>query len=267
MSTLADQQQALLEALFAWPPQEAAAQLQAHATGVGAHPQRGLRAYQANGHMLAERALLAVYAVLAQLLGPQSFADLARAFWHCHPPLRGDVAQWGEALAGFIANSVQLQDAPYLPDVARAEWALHRCATAANRDADLGTLVLLTTQDPQTLRLALAPGLTTLCSAWPLASLLLAHREGQPALADVAVQLQDRVAQDVVVWRAGLQPRLRQALPGEVALLSGLLSGLALEPALDAAPALDFSHWLPLAVQSGLVLGANHAESQVFETR
>ena len=257
MSTLAEQQQALLEALFAWPSQQAARQLQAHATGVGAHPNRGLQAYQANGHMLAERALLAAYPVLAQMLGPQSFADLARAFWHAHPPLRGDVAQWGAALAEYVAGSVQLQDAPYLPDVARAEWALQGCATAANRNADLGTLVLLTTEDPKALRLELAPGLAAMRSDWPLASLLLAHREGQPALADVAEQLQDRIAQDVVVWRAGLQPRLRQALPGEVALLHGLLSGRPLEPALDAAPALDFSQWLPLAVQSGLVLGAS----------
>jgi hypothetical protein len=266
MSTLAAQQQALLEALFAWPPQEAAHQLQAHARGVGASPQRGLQAYQANGHMLAERALHAAYPVLAQLLGQDSFADLARAFWHARPPLRGDVAQWGEALPEFVARSAQLQDAPYLPDVARAEWALHDCATAANRDAALDTLALLTTEDPQTLRLRWAPGLVVLSSDWPLASLLLAHREGYPAMAEVALQLQNRVAQEVVVWRAGLQPRLRQALPGEAALLRGLQSGLALEPALEAAQALDFSHWLPLAVQTGLVLGAARPGSSGLES-
>jgi hypothetical protein len=70
------------------------------------------------------------------------------------------------------------------------------------------------------------------------------------------VQLQKRQAQDLVVWREGLQPKLRHALTGETSLLSALQSGLALEPALDAAPGLDFSIWLPLAVQTGLVLGA-----------
>jgi hypothetical protein len=266
MSTLAHQQQALLEALFAWPPQEAARQLQVHATGVGTQPQRGLQVYQANGHMLAERALQATYPVLAQLLGQASFADLARAFWHVHPPRHGDVAQWGEALAEFVSNSVQLQDVPYLPDVVRAEWALHGCATAANREATLGTLALLTTHDPQALTLRLAPGLATLCSAWPLASLLLAHRDGYPALASVAQQMQDRVAQDVVVWRDGLQPRLRQALPGEAALLRGLLAGMALEPALEAASGLDFSLWLPLAVPTGLVLGVDLLLSPALDT-
>ncbi|NVO05927.1 MAG: putative DNA-binding domain-containing protein [Rhodoferax sp.] len=256
MSTLATQQQALLEALFAWPPQDAAQRLRSHAQGVGASPQRGLLAYQANGHMLAERALRAAYPVLAQMLGDASFADLARAFWHTCPPLLGDVAQWGQALDDFVGSSAQLQDVPYLADVARAEWALHRAATLADCDADLPTLALLTGTDPQTLVLELAPGATPLVSDWPLASLLLAHLEGQPSFAEVGELLQRRVAQDVVVWRAGLQPRLRQALPGECALLQALQSGMALEPAVGAADALDFSQWLPLAVQTGLVLGA-----------
>jgi hypothetical protein len=267
MSTLAAQQQALLEALFAWPAQDAARRLAHYADGVGASPQRGLQAYQANGHMLAERALRAAYPVLAHMLGDESFADLARAFWHAQPPLRGDMAQWGQALADFMGSSAQLQDVPYLPDVARAEWALHAAATLANRVADLGTLALLTTEDPQTLALDLAPGVWLLSSAWPLASLLLSHLEGQPPLADVGAQLQQQLAQDVVVWRAGLQPRLRQALPGELDLLRALQSGVALEPAVDSAASLDFSVWLPLAVQTGLVLGAHRISTEPQESQ
>jgi hypothetical protein len=255
MNTLATQQQALLDALFDWPGHDAAVRLALHAAGVGSQAGRGFRAYQTNGHMLAERALGAAYPVLQQMLGEESFADLARAFWHAHPPVRGDIAQWGQALAGFVAGSEQLQDVPYLPDVALAEWALHRCATAPDRDAKLGTLVLLTTQDALGLQLLLAPGVATMRSNWPLASLLLAHLEGEPSLQTVSAELRSHMAQDIVVWRSGFQPRLRRALPGEVVLLNGLLSGLALEPALAGATGLDFSQWLPLAVQTGLVLG------------
>lgn len=261
MSTLAAQQQALLEALFAWPRQDAVRALDGYASGVGNTPDRGLKVYQANGHLLAERALRAAYPVLVQLLGDESFADLARAFWHAEPPLRGDMAEWGGALADFLHGSEQLLDAPYVSDVARAEWALHQAATQADRDADLSTLALLTTEDPQTLMLDLAAGLHTLASPWPLASLLLAHLEGQPTLAEVGAQLTQHVAQDLVIWRAGLQPRLRQALPGELALLHGLQSGRTLASAVDAAESLDFSQWLPLAVQTGLVLGASRMPS------
>ena len=254
MNALAEQQQALLDALFAWPSQEASQRLSTYAGGVGASPKRGLQAYQANGHMLAERALRAAYPVLAQMLGDASFADLARAFWHAHPPLRGDITQWGQALTDFVFGSAQLQDVPYLPDVARAEWALHGCATLPDRDADLGTLALLTSEDPQCLSLELAPGLATLSSAWPLASLVLAHREGQPTVAEAGALLRAQVAQDVVIWRSGWQPQLRLALPGELVLLRTLQFGAALGPAVDASAGLDFAQWLPLAVQTGLVL-------------
>ena len=260
MNSLARQQQALLAALLDSPPQPAIRKLRDFACGVGSHSERGLKVYQANGHVLAERALRAAYPVLEQMLGKESFAELARAFWHAYPPVQGDIAAWGAQLADFVGQSAQLRDEAYLPDVAKAEWALHLCASAPDRDPDLASLSLLTTEDPQTLRLVLAPGLATIASVWPLASLMLAHLDRNPPLEELGQQLRNPVPQDVVIWRAGLQPRLRLAMAGEVNLLDALHAGIALEPALVAAPALDFSHWLPMAVQTGLVLGANHVQ-------
>jgi hypothetical protein len=256
VSALAAQQQALLDALFAWPSPEASQRLLLQARSLGGPAGRGLKAYQSNGHLLAQRALQATYPVLAQMLGRESFADLARAFWHAHPPQRGDLAHWGDALAEFVRASGQLRGEPYLPDVALAEWDLHRCLSAADREADLATLVLLTREDPHTLTLDLAPGLATLTSPWPLASLLLAHLEGQPPLAQVGEQLKSRTAQTVVIWRCAYQPKLRLALEGERPVLLALQAGQDLASALQASAELDFSQWLPLAVQTGLVLGA-----------
>ena len=62
------------------------------------------------------------------------------------------------------------------------------------------------------------------------------------------------VAQDVVVWRAGLKPRFRLAVDGEVGAVMALLRGESLDQALSLAPQLDFALWLPMAVQSGLLL-------------
>jgi hypothetical protein len=205
--------------------------------------------------MLAERALTAAYPVVAQLVGAESFGDLARALWHAHPPVHGDLTQWGDALPGFLLVSAQLQDVPYVSDVARAEWALHCAATAADQPADPASLALLTTQDPGELQLVLAPGCFVAVSAWPLASLLSAHLQGEPSLAEVGVELGAGLSQDVVVWREGLRARVRQALPGEAACLQSLLEGQALAQALDSAPQLDFSNWFPMAIQTALVLG------------
>jgi hypothetical protein len=251
VSGLARQQQVLLDALLAWPADDAIKIIAAYAHDPGG---RGLKAYQTNGHMLAQRALQAAYPVVAQLLGEESSADLARALWHAQPPLHGDIACWGEGLAAFLQSSAQVQDEPYLADVARAEWALHQCAGAPDSPADLSTLTLLTTHDPSQLRFALVGGCAVIRSAWPIASILGAHLEDSPTLQEAGAQLRAGVAQDAVVWRAGLHPRVRQAMPGEADCLQALLRGDALAEALDQAPALDFGQWLPLAVQNGLVL-------------
>ena len=265
MTPLALQQQALLDALFFWPADSAMKNIAAYAQDAGA---RGLKAYQTNGHALAERALQAAYPVVAQLLGEESMADLARALWHAHPPTCGDAAQWGGALAEFVRHSAQLQDEPYLADVAAAEWALHTCATApdAPQDAqpDVASFALLAEHDPGALALQLAPGTAAVCSAWPVADIVLAHQAlhtaavaiAPPTLAQVGQKLRDGVAQEAVIWREQLAPRLRPALPGEAALLGMLLAGKSLGEALEDSPALDFGAWFPLAVQTGLVLGA-----------
>jgi hypothetical protein len=248
---LARQQQMLLDALLTWPADNAMKIVAAHAMDARA---RGLKAYQTNGHALAERALQGAYPVLAQLLGAESFADLARALWHAQPPTRGDVAHWGEGLATFLAQDPQLQNEPYLGDVARAEWALHRCASAADAAPDLASLARLSSEDPDGLILALAPGCAVLRSAWPVAAILGAHTEGTPSLAEAGALLRAGVAQDVLVWREGLRPRSRATLAGEADLLDALQQGAGLGPALDRAATLDFGQWLPLAVQTGLVL-------------
>lgn len=206
---------------------------------------------------MAERALRSAYPVVAQLLGEDSFPDLARALWHAHPPVRGDVAWWGVHLPAFLAGSADLADEPYLPDVATVEWALHRCATAPDALADLGTFSLLATTEPTQLQLQLAPGSAVFSSVWPVASIMSAHLDQTPSFAEVGALLRVPVAQSTLVWRAGLRPRARLAAAGEVALLGAVLANQSLGHALAECGELDFAVWLPMAVQSGLVLGVH----------
>jgi hypothetical protein len=106
------------------------------------------------------------------------------------------------------------------------------------------------------LHLSLAPGCAVVRSAWPVASIVGAHLDGSPSLQEAGAQLRRGEAQDAVVWRAGLRPCVRLAVAGEAEALQSLLQGQSLAAALDAATALDFGQWLPMAVQGGLVLGA-----------
>jgi hypothetical protein len=255
VNTLAHQQTALLDALFTRP--DAGRTTAPAGTGLplfrGA---RGLHAYRANGHAQAERSLLATYPVLAQLLGSESFTRLARDFWHHHAPVQGDLAQWGGDLPAFLHSNAQLTAEPYLSDVARVEWALHRCALAADHPADTGSLVLLTTVDPAVLTLRLASGLAVVTSVYPIASIVTAHLDGSPTLEQAGQSLRDGIAETAVVWRQGYRPRVAACSAAEAAMLVQLLAGFKLLSALENAQGLDFGEWLPRAVQSGMVIGA-----------
>lgn len=270
---LQEQQQVLLHALFARPRSDTAAQarqaLDAMLDTQGEQSGRGLMAYAANGHALAERTLLTAYPVIAALLDGDNFAALARDLWHRHPPNRGDLAHWGNALPDLLANSAQLADTPYLADVARTEWAMHCAAGAADAPPDLSSFARLASEDPEGLALTLAPGTTVIRSRHPVATLVLAHLHQPPSLAEAASRLREGVSENALVWRQGMRPRVAHCSPAEAALLRCLQSGGDLPQALDAAadtetaelpgtaPVFDFSSWLTHGVSEGLVLGVH----------
>ena len=255
MSGLAEQQRSLLDALFrtadtagAVPPPDA---IQRHFTG-----ERGLKAYQANGHAQAERSLLATYPVVAQNMGADDFAAMSRDFWHHHPPELGDLAQWGGALPPFLQGNLQLAGEPYLADVARVEWALHQCALAADRITDLASLALLSDCEGAVPALRLASGTAVVTSSFPAASIVTAHLHGSPSLEQAGQLLRGGTAETAVVWRQHYRPRVKLCLEAEAQLLHQLLRGSDLPAALEHAPAVDFTGWLTDAVQCGLVIGA-----------
>lgn len=212
----------------------------------------GLRAYRANAHASARRALATACPTLAALLGEEDFAALAREFWHAHPPVRGDLGEWGEALPAWIAAHAGLAEWPYLADCARLDLALHRCERAADALPDTASLALLGSAEPTRLRLHLLPGVAVLGSAWPLASIHAAHARGADARAfDVARErIAQRCGEAVVVardgWRAVIHPIEAPAL----AFMLALADASDLARALDAAgDDFDFAAWLAAALR------------------
>jgi hypothetical protein len=253
MNALAQQQQALLGTLLALPGSaQAADAVTALRARVHSPWARGLAAYQANGHDLAERSLRAAYPVVAALVGGDSFATMACELWHRHPPVRGDLACWGDALPAFVDHNPQLADVPYLADVARVEWALHRAAGAPDAGADPASFALLTQADPATFTLRLAPGTAVITSDWPVASLVTAHLHEDPSLAVAAGRVQARAAECARVWRQGLRPRIAACTRAEAALLQAVVRGRSLLASLNEALAVDagfdLGQWLPDAV-------------------
>ena len=227
---------------------------QTRQTRDGARFARGLAAYRSNAAALAERALAAAYPVLQQLVGDESFAALARDHWRQHPPERGDITQWGQGLAAFVAAAPTLADEPYLADVARLEWAIHEAASAADDDAaGLGFAALQDEACWPHLRLVAHAGTQLIVSGYPVHAIVQAHA-ADAADADrfnsVRAAFAAGTAQSVLVWRDNWIVRHEVVADAALRFTQAVLRGVSLLDALKESPdEFDFEAWLVNALQ------------------
>ncbi len=220
--------------------------------------QRGLLAYRINAAASAERALVTAYPTVAALVGAEPFAALARDLWRQRPPERGDLGEWGEALPGFIADSPSLSSEPYLADSARLDWLVHLASRAADGPDAPPALEALATRAPESLRLGLRPGTGVLDSAWPVASIWLAHQPGEHEahgddhrFAAVRSALAEGQGETALVWRDAYSVRVEAIDRASADFTRALLGGAALAAALDAAgDGFGFDRWLIRALQT-----------------
>jgi hypothetical protein len=223
-----------------------------------ADPAPGLAAYRANGGASAERALAAAFPTVEQLVGAESFAALARAFWHEHPPERGDLAWLGGRLPEFIEASESLDAEPYLADCARLDWAVHRAESAADAPAGACGLELLARHDPQQLVLGLRPGTALVSSKHPIATIWLAHRsDAEHRFEPVRLAFAAGVGEHALVWREGWRPLVQAIAAPDAAFTRALLDGASLAGALQAAgDGFTFEAWLLDSLRDGRLAGA-----------
>ena len=219
---------------------------------------RGLAAYRANAGALAERALTAAYPTVAQLMGSEAFAGLARAFWQRLPPARGDIAHWGAGLPAFLADENALPEEPYLADVARLDWALHVAAHAADDSAAARGLERLADTNPAQLRLLPRRGTALVESQHPIATIVLAHRsDAEDRFAPVRAAFTSGEGEAALVWREGWAVRVAVLRAEQVPFTRAVLRGADLDTSLkEAGIDFDFEAWLLASLKTGWLSGA-----------
>jgi hypothetical protein len=218
----------------------------------------GLQAYRGNAQAIAERALMAAYPVQTRLVGEETMAALARDLWRRHPPTRGDLAWFGGELADWLATVPELSDVPYLPDVARLEWSVHRALTAADPPDGPPDLQALAEADPNELVVRFVDGSASVASAWPVVTLWQAHQvpvDEAPDLGPARAALSAGQGETAWVWRRGHRVEVAALSPPEHQFNAELLAGGALGPALDSVSThhtdFSFESWLLRALRDG----------------
>lgn len=136
-----------------------------------------LAIYRGNVVAAITKALQAAYPVIERIVGEEFFAALARAYWQQHPSEEGDLYCYGASFADFVAHFPHTQQFPYLPDVARLEWAAHQAYGAADVSAlHLSALIDRDANQLGTLRFEFHPAVHLLHSLFPIATIWQQHQ-------------------------------------------------------------------------------------------
>lgn len=245
-------QQDFATALFA-PDAEAPVLAQLEG-GAGGH---GLALYRGNLTTTWDKTLSAAYPVLRQLVGDEFFSALSRAYGMAHPSDDADLNRFGATFAAFLDGFEHVAEYPYLPDMARLEWALHRAHFAPDASG-LGASALgaLTPEQLEAAHFTLHPACTLLASKWAVVDLWRAHQPGSgvdfPAGMDVP--------NFAMVARPHWKAELAQLSHAAHAALGVLAAGESFGAALDAAFGIDeefdvaahLQRWLELSVLTAL---------------
>ncbi|MET0204364.1 MAG: DNA-binding domain-containing protein [Casimicrobiaceae bacterium] len=215
-----------------------------------------LAIYRANGRANYRNALAATYPVVKRLTGAPFFDAVVDAFVAAHPPVAGDLNIYGERLAGFLERYSPAADLPYLPDVARLEWAIDEANRAADAlrapDAVLAVLSIIAPERLPQVRLALGGSCRLITSAFPI---LRIWRANQPDRAGDERISQDEGGIALLVRRDPQGVALESLDAGEQAWIAALAQRATLGAAMDAAFAADPSFDLGATLRAHIAAG------------
>lgn len=198
--------------------------------------QRRLAAYRRSifGNLVS--ALLATYPVVAKIVGLPFFREMARRYVNAHPSASGDLNEYGERFAEFIAGYEPAAELPYLPDVARLEWLVQSVLYAADAPApDLSVLADVPQSRWGELRFTLNPATARIDSRWPLDAIWRVNQDGYDGDMTVDFSQSSRL---LVLRREG-RVFVESLADGEAAFWNALAAGTHLAGASDAAAAVD----------------------------
>ncbi len=202
-------------------------------------------AVYADGYVTRMREALAeVYEAVHHVLGDRPFHALAHAYAARHPSHDYNLSVAGRHLPTFLGQWPQTERLPFLPDLARLEWAISEAVHAFDeRPLDPQRLDAVPLGAWDRRRLVLQPSVRLLSSAWPIVDIWQARTQPRE---QVNIDLVDH-PQRVLVFRYELQARCMVVDARQYAVLEGLVAGRALGEVCGALARAAGEESLPLA--------------------
>lgn len=180
--------------------------------------------------------LEAAFPTIRNLVGGDNFAVLAHRFVAAHPPRRPQLFAYGGEFPVFLAGfAPAVEDLPFLPDLAKVEWAVNEAYFEADAEPlAAGHLAGLAPESYAGLRLGLHPTVRLIESDWPVWDLW-----GLEAAPDPWPSERQEDAQRILVRRPESKVDVVLATRGDFAFLGAIGGGEPLGGAAAAGAAAD----------------------------
>lgn len=180
-----------------------------------------MQVYRNNTRLILTGVLAGIYPVFYKLVGERFFNGTAREYLHVHTPDSGNMHAYGAEMADFLEGFPPAQQLPYLPDVARLEWAWHSAYYAADVAPEL-MVRHLPAKDlaKSNADIGLHPSCTVLASPYPVHRIWEVNRNNH----DETVSLEEGEVLLLVV-RAGGEVLIWPLLAEQHRCLEALASG------------------------------------------
>jgi hypothetical protein len=212
---------------------------------------RYLQIYRNNTFTSLVEALAACYPVVYRLTGQDYFEFVGQGYVRQHPPRQASLHRFGAALPDYLAGLPSAVDLPYLPDVARLEWAWQEAYHAADAPALAAeTLAAIDTADYANLIFGLHPSVRLHRSPYPCLRIWQVNQPGHDG--DMAVSL-DEPGQNLLVARRRQEIVIEPLGAEDFALLSAFQDGCRLEEAYERACRTNADFNLAAALQRWVV--------------
>jgi hypothetical protein len=157
----------------------------------GLAPERRLSVYRNTFDSTLANALRLAYPAVHKLVGAEFFEGAARLFAHERPPRTACLDLYGADFADFLAGFAPAASLPYLPDVARLEWAVNRALHAPDtQPIDANRLATVDPGLHERLRFVVDPSVSLLVVEYPANAIWRAVLDGDDA-ALTAIDLSD----------------------------------------------------------------------------
>jgi hypothetical protein len=206
--------------------------------GVTSHsaerPARRFNVYRNNFYASLVNVLAGRYPVVQRLVGDAFFRAMAKVYVEQEPPRSAMILAYGGGFPDFLAGFPPVSDVPYLPDIARLEWARHTAYHAADATPlTAEDFAGVPGEEVAALTLTLHPSLTVVSSPYPVVAIW------ETNTFDAEVRAVSPEAQDAMIARPEMTVEVRRLPPGAAAFIGALGDGQTLGGAAERAAAAD----------------------------